>query len=114
MIVIDKDALMDDLISLSSDVGKMGFEWLGRDDVIDTVRWQDEYELDEWFDVKDDQPETNKDTEYIVTINRDGISYVTTSIWRLFSGKWMWNDDGVIAWRYMPEPYRREEHGAQV
>ena len=111
MIVIDKDALMDDLISLSSDVGKMGFEWLNRDEVFETVKAQDEIEVDEWFDVMDDQPETNKDTEYIVTINRDGVSYVTTSIWRLFSGKWMWNDDGVTAWRYMPEPYRRKLNG---
>jgi hypothetical protein len=33
MIAIDKDNLMDDLLSLSSDVGKMGFEWLSRDEV---------------------------------------------------------------------------------
>lgn len=111
MIAIDKDNLIDDLLSLSSDVGKMGFEWLARDDVMDAVRWQDEYELDEWFDVRDDLPECrDEDVEYMVTINRDGVSYVTTSIWRLFSEKWMWNDDGVIAWRYMPEPYRRGEH----
>ncbi len=110
MTVIDKDALMDDLISLSSDVGKMGFEWLGRDDVIDTVRWQDEYELDEWFDVKDDLPETKEEAEYIVTISKDGRLYTTTSFWGQYFGKWSWNDDGVIAWRYMPEPYRREDH----
>lgn len=112
MTVIDKDALMDDLISLSSDVGKMGFEWLGRDDVIDTVRWQDEYELDEWFDMKDDQPE-NKEAEYIVTIDRNGRLYTTTAFWGPYLGgrSWIWSCDGVIAWRYMPEPYRRESNG---
>ena len=109
MIAINKDNLMDDLLSLSSDVGKMGFEWLSRDEVFETVRAQDEIEVDEWFDMKDDQPECrDEDVEYFVTINRDGVSYVTTSFWRFAFGKWDWNDDGVIAWRYMPEPYRRE------
>ena len=110
MIAINKDNLMDDLLSLSSDVGKMGFEWLNRDEVFETVRAQDEIEVDEWFDVKDDQPETDKEAEYIVTISRDGLLYTTTAFWGKAFGRWSWNEDGVIAWRYMPEPYRREEH----
>lgn len=105
MTVIDKDALMDDLISLSSDVGKMGFEWLGRDDVIDTVRWQDEYELDEWFDVKDDLPDDNG--VYLITATYKDKTFVDTAVWH---GGWRTGGCKVIAWRYMPEPYRREEH----
>lgn len=107
MTVIDKDALMDDLISLSSDVGKMGFEWLGRDDVIDTVRWQDEYELDEWFDVKDDLPDDNG--IYLTTEIYDGEEFVDTAVW--LNGRWRDGRRNIIAWRYMPEPYRRETNG---
>lgn len=107
MTVIDKDALMDDLISLSSDVGKMGFEWLGRDDVIDTVRWQDEYELDEWFDVRDDQPDDTG--RYWCTVEIDGTVYTDDYWYDKLKNEWDAVGD-VIAWRYMPEPYRREEH----
>lgn len=108
MTVIDKDALMDDLISLSSDVGKMGFEWLGRDDVIDTVRWQDEYELDEWFDVKDDLPDDAG--RYIVQYDTGviDIDFWCDGKWTMCDGEWALVEGDVIAWRYMPEPYGGE------
>lgn len=104
MIAINKDNLMDDLLSLSSDVGKMGFEWLNRDDVFETVRAQDEIEVDDWFDVKDDLPDDNG--RYIVQDNAGQIGF---DYW---NNGWATVAD-VVAWRYMPEPYRRE-HGDQV
>ena len=107
MIVIDKDALMDDLLSLSSDVGKMGFQWLNRDEVLDTVRWQDEYELDEWFDMKDDQPDD--DGWYWTTKElSDGNVMTDKALWH--GGKWFVYNGDVIAWRYIPEPYRRKSN----
>lgn len=108
MIAIDKDNLMDDLLSLSSDVGKMGFEWLGRDDVFETVRAQDEVEVDEWFDVKDDLPDDSG--PYLITAKTcDGRTFVDIAVWN--NGWWYVYNGDVIAWRYMPEPYRRDANG---
>ena len=103
MIAIDKDNLMDDLLSLSSDVGKMGFEWLSRDEVFETVKAQDEIEVDEWFDVRDDQPDDDG-WYWITKALSDGNVTTGTATWR--SGKWLVYNGEVTAWRYMPEPYQ--------
>ena len=106
MIAIDKDNLMDDLLSLSSDVGKMGFEWLSCDEVFETVRAQDEIEVDEWFDVKDDLPDTSG--VYCCTVEINDTAYTEACWYDKRTNEWNAIQGEVIAWRYMPEPYRRE------
>ena len=105
MIAIDKDNLIDDLMDLSSDVGKMGFEWLSRDEVFETVRAQDEIEVDEWFDMKDDKPDDDG-WYWITKVLIDGDVTTDKALWH--SGAWLVYNGEVTAWRYMPEPYRRE------
>lgn len=62
--------------------------------------------IQSWIPCSERLPEKKPgDTEYLVTIN----NIVTTSFWSCYQGRWTWNDDNVIAWMPVPEPYKGEE-----
>lgn len=63
-----------------------------------------------WIPVTERLPE--EEDEYLVTIDGNRY-YATTSYWSkgYYTAGWQWNDDNVIAWMPLPEPYKRGQDG---